>query len=156
MSRVRSLALVSCLGLCTFFFRNVTSSAGCLQEVDSSPLNSRLSNGFTSRGWTCEFRVMAQKPLFLAKFCWVVIFYIWYLSVPLLSSPFHPQPHPLGVLSNASFIFLSSFPISSFPVLLCGHCKNSSHLPPWLMSSFPVYIHIAALNTQHLLTFPSI
>lgn len=127
---MRSLPLVSCLGLCTFSFRNVVSSAGCLQATDSSSLNSCLPNGFTSRGWTCEFRVMAQKPLFLAKFYWVVIFYIWYLSMPLLSSPCHPQPHPLGVLSNYSFIFLSSFPISSFAVLLCGHCKNSSHLTP--------------------------
>lgn len=90
------------------------SSAGCLQATDFSPLNSCLSNGFTSRGWTCEFKVMAQKPLFLAKFYWVVIFYIWYLSMPLLSSPFHPQPHPLRVLSNASFIFLSHSFLSSF------------------------------------------
>lgn len=90
------------------------SSAGCLQATDFSPLNSCLSNGFTGRGWTCEFKVMAQKPLFLAKFYWVVIFYIWYLSMPLLSSLFYPQPHSLRVLSNASFIFLSHIFLSSF------------------------------------------
>lgn len=93
------------------------SPASCLQATDFSPLNSCLSNGFSSRGWTCEFKVMAQKPLFLAKFYWVFIFYIWYLSLPLLSSPFYPQPHPLGVLSNACHIFLFSFTLWALPKL---------------------------------------
>lgn len=40
------------------------------------------------------------------------------VSMPLLSSPFHPQPHPLGVLSNACYIFLSSFTLWALQKLL--------------------------------------
>lgn len=43
------------------------SSASCLQASDFFPPNACLSNGFTRGGWTRGFKVMAQKPLFLAK-----------------------------------------------------------------------------------------
>lgn len=122
------------------------SSASCLQATDFSSLNSCLSNGFTRRGWTCEFKAMAQKPLFLAKFYWVFILYIWYLSVPLLSSPFHPQPRPLGVLSNACHIFLFSFTLWALPKLfsspiLINHTFSFVH--PHSNSQCSAYPHLA-------------
>lgn len=93
------------------------SSASCLQASDFFPLNSCQSNGFTRGGWTCGFKVMAQKPLFLAKLYQVVIFYIWYLSMPLPSSPFHPWPQHLRVLSNTCQIFSFRFSLWALPKL---------------------------------------
>lgn len=93
------------------------SSASCLQASDFYPLNSCLSNGFTSGGWTYGFKVMAQKPLFLAKLYWGVIFYIWYLSTPLPSSPFHPWPYQPGALSNICHVFLFRFTLWALPKL---------------------------------------
>ena len=116
------------------------SSASCSQASDFSPLNSCLSNGFTSAGWTCGFKVMARKPLFLAKLYWAVIFCIWYLSMPLPSSPFHPRPHHLRALSNACHICLFRFTLWALPELFsspiltnaifsCVHpCSSSQYL----------------------------
>lgn len=127
------------------------SSASCLQASDFS-LNSCLSNGFTSGGWTCRFKVMAQKHLFLAKLYWVVIFYIWYLSMPLSSSPFHPWPHHPGAFSSICHIFLFRFTLWALPELF-----SSTILTNGIFS----YIHLHS-SSQHLpcpplalhLTFP--
>lgn len=129
------------------------SSASCLHASDFSPLNSCLSNGFTSGGWTCGFKVMAQKPVFLAKLYWGVIFYIWYLSMPLPSSPFHPRPHHPGALSNACHIFLFRFTLWALPKLFSSPILTNavfSHVHPHSKSQ-----HLAPPHLALHLTFPS-
>lgn len=120
------------------------SSASGLQASDFSPLNSCLSNGFTSRGWTCGFKAMALKPLFSVKLYWDAILTP---DIPscLPSASFHPPAPPPAWGS------LQQVATSSSVDLLCEHCQNSSHLPSRLMLSFPVYIHIVIISSWHLL-----
>lgn len=94
------------------------SSASGLQASDFSPLNSCLSNGFTSRGWTCGFKAMALKPLFSVKLYWDAILTP---DIPscLPSASFHPLPPPsLGLSPTGCYIFLWRFTLWALPKLL--------------------------------------
>lgn len=102
------------------------SSASGLQASDFSPLNSCLSNGFTSRGWTCGFKVMALKPLFSVKLYWDAILTPDNPSC-LPSAPFHPLVPPAwGSLQQLAKLLSS--PISTNAVFSCVHPHSDCQL----------------------------
>lgn len=84
------------------------SSASCLQASDFSPLNSCLSNGFTSGGWTW-IQSDGSEAFFLRKL--VLGCYLLHLVSPhassLMSFPLLAPP-PWGSL-HASHTFLFRF-----------------------------------------------